>query len=263
MGTGFGDLDALIGGFYPGDLVVVGGGSGTGKSAFTQNVALQVARQGGTAAIFSFEATQRRVMQRLISSLTGVPLATIVRNELTEQHWRPLLLAHRNPLWTRLCVVGSANLRVGEVRHRVQRMSAERGRGGGSPLSLVVADCLQLMVPAPVTREERHLLLATTLVQLKRMARDLRVPVLLVGQLDRGARDLRRRPPVVSDLEGSEVVESYADTVLLLRREEDRDTAEIIVAKQPEKRVGKVALDWYGECVRFESRRSRPATADR
>lgn len=253
-------MDILIGGFFPGQLVVLGGASGTGKSALAQNVALYAARHRNGTAILSFETTERRVKQRLISILTGVPLTLIVQNEWNERHWRPLLDAHRNPLWNRLHVVGSASLKVGEARNEVQRVSTERGLNGLSPLSLIVVDYLQLMAPAPLTEEERRLHLATTLVQLKHMAQDFNVPVLLVAQLDPATRNLSGKPPLVSDLEVSAVVQSYADTVLLLHREEDKSTADVIAVKKSVNRAGKVELDWHAECVRFGSKRRRQAT---
>ena len=270
MLTGYRDLDALIGGFAPGDLVLLGGKTGTGKSAFALNVARYAAQHGEAAAIFSFETTHERVKDRLTSTLTSVPLWDMLGGNLSRQASLRLIRNTSSPIWSRLYIVGSANLTVGEMRDRVQQISRDRARAGRTSLSLVVADPLQLMVPATgVPGERRPRQLAATIIQLKRMARDLRVSVLLVAQLGRHGDDRHGEPPRLSDLEVPEVAESYADKTLLLHRDaystpsSDEGIAEIIVAKQRNGPTGKVKLAWRADCGSFSTWLDQPASTDR
>ncbi len=270
MQTGFQDLDSLIGGFSPGDLVLLGGKTGTGKSTFTLNTALYAAQHGEAVAIFSFETTCERVMQRLTSTLTSVPLSAILNGSVSKRHWPELFLSARNAIWSRLYIVGSANLTVREMRDRLRQISRDRARAGKNPLSLIVVDPLQMMLPGTsVPEEQRRRRLGAIIILLKRMARDLRVPVLLVGQLDRQVNDQYGKPPVLSDLEVSEVAESYADKILFLHRDvystprsDGNDTAEVIVAKQRLGPTGRIALNWQEDCGKFHSQRNGPASTN-
>jgi replicative DNA helicase len=249
MRTGYRDLDALIGEFSPGDLVIVGGRSGTGRSAFTLDTALYAARQGEMAVIYSFDTNLVRVWLHLASMLTTVPLSRILAGDLTKEERFRLIRSENHPVWSRLRIAGSANTTVAGIRERVGHLSRDRARKGMYPVSLVVVDRLRLMGSVlPVSEEARRLELGANIVQLKQMARDLRVTVLLVNDLHPSAYDEPSEPPVLSDLEPPEVAESYADKILLLHRGVSADgsgsegTLEVIVAKQRNGRTGKVRL---------------------
>jgi replicative DNA helicase len=248
MQTGYQDLDALIGEFSPGDLVILGGRSGTGRSSFALDTALYTARHGEAVAIFSYETTRERVKLRLTSSLTSVPLSRMLTGDVSKQEWLKLIHSSDHPVWSRLAIVGSANLTVGQMGECVRRLSIERMRKGKSPVVLVVVDPLRLMGPAlPMSEEQRRHDLGVKIVQLKQMARDLHVSVLLVGELNPGVNDDLSEPPALSDLEPPGVAESYADKILLLHRNMKDDGsgyegAPEVVAKQRSGRTGKVRL---------------------
>jgi replicative DNA helicase len=270
MQTGFRDLDSRTGGFSPGDLVVLGGESGADRSAFALNVALYVARHGEAAAIFDYATTTERVRQQLTSALTGVPLWAMLGGNVRREDWPKLFSSAHNPIWSRLTIEGSANVTVVQMRDRVRQLSEMQARHGDSHLSLVVAQPLRLMGPAtPVAEQLRRRQLATNVIELKRLARDLRVTVLLVGGLDHGFDERRGHPPVLSDLEVPEIAESYADHVLLLHpdaRSEggpgDHGIAEIVVAKTRHGVTGKVRLSWDGDCSSFSSMPDLPASTN-
>ncbi len=268
MYTGFRDLDSLIGGLVVGDLSVVGGRSGSGRTAFALNVALYAARHGEGVAIFSYDTTWERVVQRLTSALTSIPLRDLLGATVSRQDWPRLMDSRRNPVWSRLHICGSANLQVGQIRDSVRQISKSRLQDGRSPLSLVVVGPLRLMGSvAPTTEGERRRHLTSTVRLLKRMARELRVPVLLIGGLDLDLGDRHAEPPVLSDLEQSEVVQRHADKILLLHRRTssvsdsgDDDVAEVEVAWQRNGPTGKVELGWQEDYGVFHS---LPASTER
>jgi replicative DNA helicase len=268
MQSGFRDLDSRMGGFSPGDLVVLGSESGTDRSAFALNVALYVARHGEAVAIFDYGTTTERVKQQLTSTLTGVPLWAMLGGKPRKEDWPDLFSSAHNPVWSRLLVEGSANLTVVQMRDRVRQLSETQARYGASPVSLVVAQPLRLMGSArPVDELERRRQLATNVIELKRLARDLRVPVLLVVGIDHRLDERREHPPTLSDLEVPEVVQSYADHVLLLNPaarsgggHNDKGITEIVVAKTRDGLTGKVRLVWEGDCGSFSSMPDRPAS---
>jgi replicative DNA helicase len=270
MQTGFRDLDSRTGGFSPGDLVVLGGESGADRSAFALNVALYVAWHGEAAAIFDYATTTERVRQQLTSALTGVPLWAMLGGNVRREDWPKLFSSAHNPIWSRLTIEGSANVTVVQMRDRVRQLSEMQARHGNSHLSLVVAQPLRLMGAAtPVAEQLRRRQLATNVIELKRLARDLRVTVLLVGGLDHRFDERRGHPPVLSDLEVPEIAESYADHVLLLNldaRSEggpgDHGIAEIVVAKTRHGVTGKVRLSWDGDCSSFSSMPDLPASTN-
>lgn len=242
-------MDALIGEFSPGDLAIVGGRSGTGRSAFALETALYAARQGEMAVIFSFDTTLARVKLQLASMLTTVPLSRILARDISKEERFKLIRSEKHPVWSRLVIEGSANATVARIRERVGQLSRNRARKGMYPVSLVVVDRLRLMGSAlPVSEEERRVELGANVVQLKQMARDLHVSVLLVSDLHPSAYDDQSEPPALSDLEPPEVAESYADKILLLHRNVSTDgsgtegTLEVIVARQRNGPTGKVRL---------------------
>jgi replicative DNA helicase len=205
MQTGYRHLDALIGEFSPGELVILGGKSGTGRSSFAYDTALYAARHGEAVAIYSFETTRERVLLRLTSALNSVPLSAMLTDEASKQEWIKIIHSASNPVWSRLYVSGSVNLTVGQMQEHVRQLSEVRARDGKAPVSLVVVDSLRLMgTVSPAPEEQRRRELAANIVRLKQMARDLRVSILLVGELHPRAYDAQSEPPALSDLEPPE-----------------------------------------------------------
>lgn len=270
MTTGFPDLDSLIGGFFPGDLVLLGSAEETSRSAFASNVALYAAQHHEAAAIFSYETTTERVLHRLTSTLTSIPFWDIIRGNLTKRDQFNIIHSGYNPVWSRLYVVGSADLTVREIQNSVEQVSKDRTRYGHKPLSLVVVDPLQLMVPAMGASEKlRSRRLAETIIQLKSMARNLRVSVLLVSELDRSIKERHCKQPELSDLEVREIANTYADKILLLHHDEDlasgsnQALAEIVVVHQRSGPIGKIRLGWKSDCNLFYSLPERSTSPNR
>jgi replicative DNA helicase len=239
MQTRYWQLDALIGGFSPGELVILGGKTGTGRSSFAYDTALYAARQGEAAVIYSFETTRERVMLRLTSALTSVPLSAMLTDGASKQEWIRIIHSVSNPVWSRLYIFGSVNLTVNQMQEHVRQISQVRTKDGKNPVALVVVDSLRLMGPvSPASEEQCRRDLAANIVQLKQMARNLRVSVLLVGELHPRVYDAQGRPPALSDLQPPEVAEGYADKILLLHRDVSADGSgyegipKVVVAKQ-------------------------------
>jgi len=271
MLTGFRDLDSLMGGYFPGELVLIDGEAGVGKSAFVLNTALQAAQHNQATAIFDYETSQERIRQRVTSMLTSVPVHSMAGGEVGKQDWPELFLSARNTALSRLHVQGSANLAPAQMQARVRATSEVRVRDGKDPLSLVVADPLRLMGPsAPAASEEqRWRQLARIVVQLKKLARNLRIPVLLVGTLDRDDHQQGGERSESSQLDALQVARDSVDKVLVLRTRDEAGSpektrmVEIVLAKHRGGLTGRVELAWQGDCASFRSLPKRPASTER
>ncbi len=220
MRTGYRHLDAQIGETTSGEVVILGGRTGTGRSSLALDIALYAAQRGEAVAFFSFETKEARVMRQVASKLSSVPLSDTRTGDATCLQWIRIGHSASSPIWSRLHVTGSANLTVTQIRDRVREISADRESKGENRVSLVVVDPLRLMGPvSPLSEAQRRHHLAENVVQFKQMARELSLAVLLVSDVHLRAYDAIDKPPELSDLEPLEVVESYADKVLLLHRD--------------------------------------------
>jgi replicative DNA helicase len=271
MVTGFRDLDSLIGGYFAGELVLIDGEPGVGKSAFALNTALQAAQHNQAAAIFNYQASEEQVLRQLMSMLTSVPVYAMASGQLNREDWPELFLNVRNPVLSRLHILGSANLTPEQMEAYVRGTSEVRVRQGKDPLSLVVADPLRLMGSATpaASEDQRRRQLATVVLRLKKLARNLHVPVLLVGTLDGTDHRSRGEPSISSELDALQAARNSIDKVLFLRTgdeagsPEETGKAEIVVAKHRGGPTGRVGLVWREVCGSFHSLPKRPVSSDR
>lgn len=268
MLTGFRDLDALTGGFSAGDLVMLGGEDDDARSAFALSVAVHGAQHGEVATVFSLATNREMVTLRLISMLASVPVAKLLGGAAGKRDWPALFRAPHNPTLSRLRVVDAADLgvcTVGEIRDRARQISVRCARGP-SPLSLVVVDPLRLVGGAALmSKQRRRRDQAATVIQLKRLARHLRVPVLLVGNFANAVDRRQDGPSVPADLEVSRVAADRIDKVLELRVSgpEDAAEAELLVARQRGGPAGSVGLIHDADRGAFRSVPQRSASPDR
>ena len=255
VATGFTDFDELTAGLQTSDLVIVAGRPSMGKTAFAINIAEYAALQDGhTVAIFSMEMPGEQLAMRMISSLGRVDQHKVRTGKLSEDDWPGLvsavgLLSEK----AKMFIDDTPALTPGELRARCRRLSRDHGLG------LVIVDYLQLM-QVPGTKENRATEISEISRSLKALAKELRVPVVAVSQLN---RELEKRPnkrPVMSDLRESGAIEQDADLIAFIYRDEvydeespDKGTAEIIVAKQRNGPIGTVRMTFLGQYTRFEN----------
>jgi replicative DNA helicase len=251
--TGFRDVDALIGGFQPSNLVILAARPSMGKTAFALNVARNVGvdQQKGVA-IFSLEMSKAEVVNRMMCSEARVDSWRVRRGALQARDWSQLAAActplHTAPIF----IDDSASLSLMEIRAKARRLKAQE-----KDLGLIVVDYLQLMM-GDTSAENRQQEVSRISRGLKILARELDVPVLALSQLSRQVEQRAGNKPVLSDLRESGSLEQDADVVMFIYRDEvynrdsnDKGTAEIIVGKQRNGPIGECKMAFMSNYTRF------------
>jgi replicative DNA helicase len=268
--SGFVDLDALTGGFQPGNLIVIAARPAMGKSGLVLNIADHVARElGKPVALFSLEMAEMELAQRLIAFRSKVP-SDKLRKAQVKSEWPKVLAASNEyenaPLW----IDDSSDLGLLDLRAKARRLHAKMRNEGHDGLGLIIIDYIQLMRPAE-SKASRVEQVSQISRGLKILARELKVPVIGLSQLSRAPeqRTGNDKRPILSDLRESGQIEADSDVVAFIYRdeyynpenEEARGIAEILVRKNRNGPVGKVELVFREVYASFlnKSRRDEPA----
>ena len=255
--TGFSDLDSMTSGFQGGDLVIVAGRPSMGKTAFSINIAENVALDTGLpVAIFSMEMASTQLAMRMIGSVGRLDQHRMRTGRLEDEDWEKLTTALGKLNEAPIFIDEGAALSSFDVRARARRLHRQCGK-----LGLIVVDYLQLMAaPAGRQGENRATEISEISRSLKALAKELDVPVVALSQLNRSVEQRPDKRPVMSDLRESGAIEQDADLILFIYRDEvynpdstDKGTAEIIIAKQRNGPIGRVRLTFIGEHTRFEN----------
>jgi replicative DNA helicase len=254
VATGYTDLDRMTAGLQPGDLVIVAGRPSMGKTTLALNIAENAAIAGNTpVAVFSMEMSREQLSMRMISSLGRVDQSHLRTGMFGDEDWARINSAIAQMKAAPVYIDDSGALTPTEVRARARRLSRERGLG------LIVIDYLQLM-QVPGTKENRATEISEISRSLKALAKELKLPVIALSQLNRSVEQRTDKKPVMSDLRESGAIEQDADVIILIYREEvyDPDTprkgiADIIIAKQRNGPTGEVHLTFLGKYTRFEN----------
>ncbi|HEY8118842.1 MAG TPA: replicative DNA helicase [Methylophilaceae bacterium] len=255
--TGFSDLDSMTSGFQPGDLVIVAGRPSMGKTAFSLNIAENVALDTGLpVAVFSMEMAATQLAMRMIGSVGRLDQHRMRTGRLEDEDWVRLTTALGKLNDAPIFIDEGAGLSSFDVRARARRLHRQCGK-----LGLIVVDYLQLMAaPAGRQGENRATEISEISRSLKALAKELDVPVVALSQLNRSVEQRPDKRPVMSDLRESGAIEQDADLILFIYRDEvynpdteDKGTAEIIIAKQRNGPIGRVRLTFLGEHTRFEN----------
>jgi replicative DNA helicase len=257
VSTGFTDLDRQTSGLQPGDLIIVAGRPSMGKTAFSINIAENVALESNKpVAIFSMEMGGTQLVMRMIGSVGRLNQHTLRTGKLEDDDWprmtHALGLLNDAPIF----IDETAGLNALELRSRARRLSRQSGG-----LGLIVIDYIQLMSsPSGKASENRATEISEISRSLKSLAKELQVPVIALSQLNRSLEQRPNKRPVMSDLRESGAIEQDADLILFIYRDEvynpdtpDKGKAEIIIGKQRNGPIGKVELTFRGEYTRFEN----------
>ncbi|HZN71841.1 MAG TPA: replicative DNA helicase [Micromonosporaceae bacterium] len=230
--TGFTDLDRLLNGLHAGQLVVVAGRPGLGKSTASMDFARNAAVRFNLASvIFSLEMSKVEIVMRLLSAESRVPLHVLRSGQLSDDDWTKLARRMGEISEAPLFVDDTPNMTLMEIRAKARRLKQRHD------LKLVIVDYLQLMT-SPKRVESRQQEVADLSRGLKLLAKEIECPVVAVSQLNRGPEQRTDKRPQLSDLRESGSIEQDADVVLLLHREDyyDKESprageADFIVAK--------------------------------
>ena len=250
--TGFIDLDRRTAGLQRGDLVVVAGRPSMGKTALALNIVESAAiRTKLGAIVFSMEMSSEQLTMRFLSALGGIDSHKIRTGKLEDADWPRLTSAMTMLNESRIFLDDSGDLTPTELRARCRRLKREHDIG------LVVVDYLQLM-HVPGTSENRATEISEISRSLKALARELKVPVVALSQLNRGLEARSEKRPMLSDLRESGAIEQDADVILFIYRDEvyneestDKGKAEIIIGKQRNGPTGTVTLTFLGRIAKF------------
>lgn len=266
--TGFTKLDRILGGLHEGDLLLIAARPGIGKTSLALNIATNIAEKrgdGGTGAsvvVFSLEMPREQLANRMVCTEAKVDLAKLRTGDLNRQDWGALIEAAERiagmPIW----IDDFSSLSIMEMRGKIRRIQTQASAGECPPLRLVVLDYIQLMRGNPMA-SSREQQVSGISRDLKLIAKDMRVPVIALSQLNRSCetRNTKDKRPQLSDLRESGSLEQDADTVIFIYRDDyyDKDNpevsglAELIVAKQRNGPTGTVKVRFNKSCTRFDN----------
>jgi replicative DNA helicase len=252
--TGFIDLDRLLGGLQPSDLLIVAGRPGMGKTAFMLSAAKNAAQTHKKhVAIFSLEMANEQLVQRLIAQETGIDSQRLRTGKLQEDEWPVFTHAIEVLSDTRIFLDDTPGLTPLQLRTKCRRLHME------FQLDLIVVDYLQLM-SGGIRTDNRVQEVSHISRNLKILARELNVPVLAAAQLSRAVEQRADKEPQLSDLRESGSLEQDADIVMFIHRPEmyEKDTAkkniaQIKIAKHRNGPVGTIELVFRNNLAKFEN----------
>ncbi len=224
--TGFVDIDSLLGGLQPSDLLILAGRPGMGKTALGTNMAFKTAQayvrdmeagaevpSGAPVLFFSLEMAAQQLSGRILSEVTEIEMGKIRNGRFSESEWEKFVLAMQDLSTLPLYIDDMGGISIAQIAARARRMKREKNIG------LIVIDYLQLVEPS--RRAENRVQEITEVTKgLKALAKELNVPILALSQLSRGVDNRDDKKPVLSDLRESGSIEQDADVVMFVYREE-------------------------------------------
>ena len=255
LSTGLRDLDIKINGLNKSDLLLIAARPAMGKSAFSLNIALNVAKKyNKTVAMFNLEMSREQLAMRLLACESFVDAQKMATGKLTEEEWSKLCMASAALSQTDIRIDDNPSITVAEMNAKCRRLDN---------LGLVVIDYLQLMTGSGYGKnsENRVTVVGEISRALKIMAKELNVPVVCLSQLSRAVESRTDKRPIMSDLRESGAIEQDADAILFLYRDEyynenteDKGVAECIVSKNRHGETGTVKLQWIPQYQTFSDR---------
>lgn len=250
--SGFTDLDLKTSGLNPSELLIVAARPAMGKSAFVLNIAHHVAmRSKVPVMIFSLEMSKEQMVNRILCSEAEVDSMKVRTGDLDSEDWIKLGKASGNLAEAPIYIDDTPGLSSAELRAKCRKAKLEKDIG------LVIIDYLQLM-ESKGRSESRQNEISEISRSLKILAKELNVPVIALSQLSRAAETRPDRRPILSDLRESGSIEQDADIVMFLYRDdyynpdtENKNVAEVIIAKNRSGSTGTVELAWIGKYTKF------------
>lgn len=242
--TGFVGLDRLLNPLTPGRLYVVAGRPAMGKTALAWNIARNAARNGHHIALFSAEMAGEEIVQRELTGRTQISQGRMIRGEIYDTDMRRLVSVGQDIEKLPILIDDSGTVTVATIRARARRMKRRHG------LKLIIVDYLQLLEDDRRRGNQNRTEEVSTITRgLKRLARDLAVPVMALSQLSRQVEARDNKRPQLSDLRESGSIEQDADAVIFLYRE-----AYYLGKAEPKQREGETIDSFSGRLAHWQDR---------
>ena len=271
--TGFEALDKKTTGFNEGDLVIIAARPAMGKTALVLNMALKNVEQKKGVIFFSLEMPAEQLMLRMLAAKTSIPLQNLRKGDMDDKEWSILSAAFDDLNSKKLFVDDGGSININQLRARVRKLAQIQENN----ISLVIIDYLQLM--QGLGNKDRHQEVSDISRGLKMLARELKIPIVALSQLNRGLESRPDKRPMLSDLRESGAIEQDADIIMFVYRDDvykERDEArkekeakdkgedykskfidkpveeaEIIIGKQRNGPIGTVKLDFHKALTKF------------
>ena len=271
--TGFDALDRKTTGFNEGDLIIIAARPAMGKTALVLNMALKNVEANKGVIFFSLEMPAEQLFLRMLAAKTSIPLQNLRKGDLDDNQWTNLSGAVNDLESKKLFVDDGGSVNINQLRARVRKLAQNEDNN----ISLVIIDYLQLMQGTGT--KDRHQEVSDISRGLKMLAREMKIPIIALSQLNRGLENRPDKRPMLSDLRESGAIEQDADIIMFVYRddvykerdearkekeakdkgEEYRSTfvnkpveeAEIIIGKQRNGPIGTVKLDFQKQLTRF------------
>jgi len=252
ISTGFNYINNSTGGLHGGELIIIAGRPGMGKSSFAVNIAEHAAiNDNVTVAIFNLEMSKSMIVNRIICSQALVDSQNVRRGEFQPEDWQQICSVIDKLSGAPIYIDDSSSITVSEIRAKCRRLKQTKNLG------LVVIDYLQLMQSSKKT-DNRQQEISEISRSLKVLAKELDVPVIALSQLSRTSESRSDKRPMLSDLRESGAIEQDADLVMFLYRDDyynkesaEKNIAEVIIAKQRSGSTGTIKLGWQGRYTKF------------
>ncbi len=276
--TGFHDLDKRTTGFNEGDLVIIAARPAMGKTALVLNMALSNVEAGKGVVLFSLEMPAEQLMLRMLAAKTSIPLQNLRKGDMDDDQWSNLSRAFEDLNQKKLFVDDGGSVNINQLRARVRKLAQNEDNN----ISMVVIDYLQLM--QGTGNKDRHQEVSDISRGLKMLAREMKIPIIALSQLNRGLENRPDKRPMLSDLRESGAIEQDADIIMFVYRDDvykERDEArkekeakdkgeeykstfvnkaveeaEIIIGKQRNGPIGTVKLEFQKQYTRFVNKQN-------
>lgn len=258
LSTGFAIMDKYLHGFRKGDLIILAARPSMGKTSLALNFAVNAARRDVPVLIFSLEMAAVDIADRVVSAWASIPgdiIAEGISGEAEDKYSQAAMELQKLPIEIR----DKRGVTPSEIAAQARQYKAVKPE-----LGLIVVDYLQLIRPDNDNGRKSHALLVGEIVrQLRELAGELEIPIILLSQLNRGVESRENKRPMMSDLRDSGNIEEFADVVMFIYREDYYNPekarelgivgmAEVIIAKQRKGRTGSLLLRFRPEYTRFE-----------
>ncbi|MEG0255185.1 MAG: replicative DNA helicase [Vagococcus sp.] len=259
--TGYHALDKMTAGLQPEELIILAARPAVGKTAFALNIAQNVGtKTDQSVAIFSLEMSAESLVNRMLCSEGLVEASHLKTGQLSDEEWDNIIVAMGSLSKANIFIDDTPGIKISEIRAKCRKLHQEQGE-----LGLILIDYLQLI--EGTGRENRQQEVSEISRQLKKLAKELKVPVIALSQLSRGVEQRQDKRPVLSDIRESGSIEQDADIVAFLYREdyyrsedgedeepqETNNVIEVIIEKNRSGARGTVELLFIKEYNKFSS----------
>ena len=212
--TGFRDLDKITTGLHEDEMIILAARPAVGKTAFALNIAQNVGtKTDKSVAFFSLEMVAEQLVNRMLCSEGSIDANHLRTGQLNEEEWQNLIIAMGSLSKAKIYMDDTPGIRMAEIRAKCRRLAREQG-----DLGLIIIDYLQLIEGSG--QENRQQEVSAVSRQLKKLAKELHVPVIALSQLSRGVEQRQDKRPVLSDIRESGSIEQDADIVAFLYRDD-------------------------------------------